>query len=218
MSGLQQKAGNGAKKRAPYGSSSNLRSLRKADTMRRLMSAGCALFNEFGYEATTIDQIASAAGISRAAFYLHFESKADVIRALTANVSDRLRKHYVKLAQLGPASSVDTVSAWLGELLDTCRSDGSIVLLMQRTLQPDSQLFDEIRFYDEIMTTLGKGFPRFAAAATDEDIRAEAMLFFFELQACIRLICTTDSALDWQLIRRAWARRFLSFVQEDKPA
>ena len=218
MSVAQQKIGEGAKRRAPYGSSSNRRSLRKADTMRRLMNAGCALFTEFGYEATTIDQIAAGAGISRAAFYLHFETKADIIHALIANVGESLRGRYAALAALGPEPSVEVVTAWVEAFFETCRSDGSTVLLLQRTLQPNGKLFDEISFYDEIMALLGTGFPRFAAAGTDEEIRAEALLFFLELQALIRLTCTSDTRLDWKLICRASAKSFLAFVHAGQPA
>jgi len=214
----QQKVGEGARTRAPYGSSSNRRSLRKADTARRLMNAGCALFTEFGYEATTIDQIAAAAGISRAAFYLHFETKADIIRALIANVGGSLRERYAALAALGPAPSLEVVTAWVQGFFETCRSNGSTVLLLQRTLQPNSKLFDEISFYDEIMELLGTGFPRFAAAGADDEIRAEALLFFLELQALIRLMCTSNMRLDWKLICRASAKSFLAFVHAEQPA
>jgi AcrR family transcriptional regulator len=181
--------------------------------MRRLMNAGCALFTEFGYEATTIDQIASQAGVSRAAFYLHFETKADIIHALIANVGESLREHYAALAALGPAPSLEAVAAWTHDFFETCRSDGSTVLLLHRTLQPNGELFDEIAFYDDIMGLLGTGFPRFAAAASDRETHAEALLFFLELQALIRLLCTSDSRLDWESICRASAKSFLAFTR-----
>ena len=217
MSLAEQKVGEGARKRAPYGSSSNRRSLRKADTMRRLMNAGCTLFTEFGYEATTIDQIASHAGVSRAAFYLHFETKADIIHALIANVGESLRGCYAALAKLGPAPTLHAVRDWVEDFFKTCYRNGATVLLLQRTLQPNGKLFDEIAFYDDIMALLGTGFPRFAAAASDPEIHAEALLFFLELQALIRLMCTSDERLDWESIFLASAKSFLTFVKGGQP-
>jgi len=202
------------KERAPYGSSSTKRSQRKADTMRRLLEAGCSLFSEYGYEPTTIDQITTRAGVSRAAFYLHFETKSDIIRALVVSVASRLRGCYAHLTELGPTPSLDDVIGWTREFLETCRSDGATVLLLQRTLQPDSKLFDEIAFYEDVIAMLGQRYPRFAAAATDPTAFAEALLFFFQLQALIRQLCgPSESRLDWDAISRAVANGFLRFLE-----
>jgi AcrR family transcriptional regulator len=45
----------------------------------RLAQAAFDLFNESGYEKTTIDEIAERAGLSRATFFRHYRSKEDVI-------------------------------------------------------------------------------------------------------------------------------------------
>ncbi|SFB26954.1 transcriptional regulator, TetR family [Lentibacillus halodurans] len=45
----------------------------------KLIEAGMKLFAEKGYHMTSIEEIASEAGVSKGAFYLHFESKKDFI-------------------------------------------------------------------------------------------------------------------------------------------
>src|ERR1700751_4548738 len=45
----------------------------------RLAQAAFDLFNERGYEQTTIDDIAERAGLGRATFFRHYRSKEDVI-------------------------------------------------------------------------------------------------------------------------------------------
>jgi AcrR family transcriptional regulator len=47
------------------------------------------LFEEHGYFAVGLEAVAAAAGISRQAIYLHFESKADLLRALHERVNER---------------------------------------------------------------------------------------------------------------------------------
>lgn len=53
---------------------------RYAAARRRLYSAAMGLFRKKGFEATTADEIATAAGLSRATFFNHFGSKSAVLR------------------------------------------------------------------------------------------------------------------------------------------
>jgi AcrR family transcriptional regulator len=61
----------------------------------RLAQAAFDLFDEHGYEKTTIDDIAERAGLGRATFFRHYRSKEDVIfpdhDQLLEQVRDRLR-------------------------------------------------------------------------------------------------------------------------------
>ncbi|MET7770924.1 helix-turn-helix domain-containing protein [Nocardia sp. NPDC005366] len=58
---------------------SGLREQKKLAAWRALRSAALRLFEERGYEATTVDQIAAAAGVSRATFFNYFVSKEAVV-------------------------------------------------------------------------------------------------------------------------------------------
>ena len=64
------------------------------DTATRLREAAYALFEQQGYAATTVDQIAAEAGVGRTTFFRVFGSKEDVIfhdhGALAARVAARL--------------------------------------------------------------------------------------------------------------------------------
>jgi AcrR family transcriptional regulator len=67
----------------------------KPTTRDRLAQAAFDLFNERGYEQTTVDDIAERAGLGRATFFRHYRSKEDVIfpdhDQLLDRVRDRLR-------------------------------------------------------------------------------------------------------------------------------
>jgi AcrR family transcriptional regulator len=55
----------------------------KPDAARRLMAAAIESFAARGYHATTTRDIANAAGMSPAALYVHFPSKAAVLAAIS---------------------------------------------------------------------------------------------------------------------------------------
>src|ERR1700677_4642406 len=69
--------------------------MNKPSARDRLPQAAFDLFNERGYEQTTVDDIAERAGLGRATFFRHYRSKDDVIfpdhDRLLAQVRDRLR-------------------------------------------------------------------------------------------------------------------------------
>ncbi len=75
----------------------------------RLAQAAIGLFNERGYEQTTVDDIAERAGLGRATFFRHYRSKDDVIfpdhDRLLGQVRDRLRSssHDTALAAVSDA-------------------------------------------------------------------------------------------------------------------
>ncbi|BCW87756.1 Putative mycofactocin biosynthesis transcriptional regulator MftR [Alphaproteobacteria bacterium SO-S41] len=58
-----------------------LRDRKKVATRVRITEAAMALFLKQGFEATTVDDIAAAADISRRSFFNHFASKEDVAAA-----------------------------------------------------------------------------------------------------------------------------------------
>lgn len=67
-----------------------LRKAQKEMTRNLLLEKGLELFNEQGYSATTVDDIAAGVGTTRTTFYLHFPSKGDLVRSLVSRVDELL--------------------------------------------------------------------------------------------------------------------------------
>jgi len=67
-----------------------LRARKRQQTHERLTRAAMALFRERGFEATTLDDIAAAADISRRSFFHYFASKEDVVFAWQEEMSAAL--------------------------------------------------------------------------------------------------------------------------------
>jgi AcrR family transcriptional regulator len=58
-----------------------LRERKRRETSERIVEKGLKLFVKNGYEATTLDSIAEAAGISRRTFFYYFKAKEEVLLA-----------------------------------------------------------------------------------------------------------------------------------------
>lgn len=63
------------------GAREGLRSRKRRETRQRISSSALALFLEKGFEATTVDEIAAAADVSKRSFFDYFPSKEEVIAA-----------------------------------------------------------------------------------------------------------------------------------------
>jgi AcrR family transcriptional regulator len=57
-----------------------LRERKRRETLHRIAEIGLKLFAENGYDATTLEAIAAAAGISARTFFYYFKTKDDVLR------------------------------------------------------------------------------------------------------------------------------------------
>ena len=57
----------------------SLRAKRRADTQRTIQAQAVRLFTERGYDATTVADVAEAAGVSAMTVYRHFPTKEDLV-------------------------------------------------------------------------------------------------------------------------------------------
>ena len=57
------------------------------DTRTRIQEVALRVFNENGYEATSLREIADAIGVTKAALYYHFKTKEEIVTSL---VDDRI--------------------------------------------------------------------------------------------------------------------------------
>jgi AcrR family transcriptional regulator len=67
-----------------------VRRLRRAERREQLLAAATQAFARNGFAATSLDDIAEAAGISRVLLYRHFDSKTDLYRAVLDRAIARL--------------------------------------------------------------------------------------------------------------------------------
>jgi AcrR family transcriptional regulator len=103
-----------------------LRERKKAETRRSIQEHALRLFSEKGYDATTVEEIAAAAGVSHMTFFRYFPTKhavvenddydpliADMIRARPASEDGltAIRNALIAALRAMPASEIETVRA-----------------------------------------------------------------------------------------------------------
>src|SRR5688572_16321693 len=70
--------------------------LPKAERQAQILTAAATAFARAGYAATSMDDVAAEAGVTRLIVYRHFESKEELYRAVLTGVSERLIETFVE--------------------------------------------------------------------------------------------------------------------------
>lgn len=89
------------------------RTAKSVATRQRFVDEALRLFNEQGYERTSMAQIAAAAGSSRANLYLYFNSKSQIIRVRMAEIEAEVAELYALLDGM-PGHTPEALREWLG--------------------------------------------------------------------------------------------------------
>jgi AcrR family transcriptional regulator len=79
-------------------------------TRERILSGAFTLFGRYGFKRTSMEDIATEAGLSRAALYLQFRNKEDIFRELAKALHERTLAD-AETALLGPGSIEDRLRA-----------------------------------------------------------------------------------------------------------
>jgi AcrR family transcriptional regulator len=113
----------------------------------RILDVSLELFNEQGYDKTSLREIAERLGVTKAALYYHFERKQDILLEL------HLRLHALGrgvLDQLGDdRNAVELWPLLLDRFIDEVLANRDLFLLHQRNQNAFHQLEDSARHQAE---------------------------------------------------------------------
>lgn len=113
-----------------------LRERKRRDTLQRIAQTGLELFIAKGYEETTLDDIAAAAGISRRTFFHYFKSKDEILLAWQIGLVDSIRA-----AVLEEGTDQSPLDALCGALLKMASHyDADTAIVIARLLRSSDQL------------------------------------------------------------------------------
>jgi AcrR family transcriptional regulator len=126
---------------------------RLAGHARRLQIVTTAktLFAERGYRATTMDDIALAAGVTKPLVYQHFSSKRDLYQELVDSVAQELLDtlHEAMREASGPRQLVELGFAAYFELAVT--HEEAFRLLLGRDVPKDAELIEAVRRIEDTL-------------------------------------------------------------------
>lgn len=91
-------------------------SRKSTDTKERIVHSAASLFSNHGFAATSIDDVVTAVGITKGAFYHHFKTKEQLCEA----VLDLAAEAYQQLADSMQEQSTpsEPLSAWFQRLIE----------------------------------------------------------------------------------------------------
>ena len=131
---------------------SSIRQAKRRLTHDRLLETARSLFESQGYAATTIDDIAGAAGTTRATLYLHFSSKAELLQHLVNRVDEFFSS--VGEPTLGTAvrsGDPALVRAWLDGRFDQWTEIRSYLAMVKQS-DADPEISSTVdRWHDEVI-------------------------------------------------------------------
>ncbi|CAO3455000.1 Transcriptional regulator, TetR family [Azospirillum argentinense] len=109
----------------------------RSDARNKVRDAAIALFAQKGVKATTIKDIARAAGVSEGALYRHWASKEELAAALFAAEYTALSHDLREAAGSGPAPQrLRRVIAWAFGLVEAAPDRARFLLLSQHDALP----------------------------------------------------------------------------------
>ncbi|WP_040684383.1 TetR/AcrR family transcriptional regulator [Nocardiopsis halotolerans] len=147
----------------------NLRTAQKEMTRRLLLSTALGLFETKGYAATTVDDIARAAGTTRATFYAYFSSRTDLMRALIEQLNELLGRdgspdrgwtseELVAAVRLG---SRDGIRTWLRDTMDGWDGVRPHIISATQAAAVDPELRELVHmWFEEAMGDIREGLDR----------------------------------------------------------
>ncbi|MDF5757130.1 helix-turn-helix domain containing protein [Spongiactinospora sp. TRM90649] len=96
-----------------------------ADTRTRIQHVALTLFNEKGYEATSLREIAEKLGVTKAALYYHFKSKDEIVSSLAESRLTRLSEllDWARTQPLTAETRQEIIRRYSDHLHDTRHAD-----------------------------------------------------------------------------------------------
>src|SRR3974390_889971 len=112
-----------------------LRERNKARARAEIADAALRLFFDRGFEGVTVDEIVSAAGVSRRTFFRYFETKEDALLADYPELNARLSE---ALEVTTPDHAMDAIRAGLHGMADWYIERSDAVLARSKVIRDTS--------------------------------------------------------------------------------
>jgi AcrR family transcriptional regulator len=192
-----------------------LRDVQKRRTRRKLLAAGKKLFAHGGYMICRVDEIAAEAGISRAAFYLHYKSKRDLLGDILEHETKWQWRRHRSLKSTG-APSADELVAWIESFVRGFAAGRDTLSLFNFAASIDHSIVSRIYANrQQFALLLSRQVPAFnisnAGGEVDIERHATLLLLLFELEQLCVQVAQGYWPTDPKIAIHTLASRFLDF-------
>ena len=152
-----------------------LRDLQREQTHQRILTAALDDFTAMGVGTVTIDQIARAAGISRATLYLHFPNKEAILLALLRRDLKAVRGIYDSLPEAARKGGAAIVR-WMEGYVDTLRRHRADLRLFSLAAASDAEVRDLVRDHHMAITAKLLGPDRASGEQADRPLATRTLI------------------------------------------
>lgn len=194
---------------------------RAEETRLRILAAARTCFSRYGYNGASVSDICSEAGVTKGAFYYHFDSKLDLFLELQRIW---LGKFDAQLARSTGANR--PVSQRLIELQELTRgifsgSENYLPMVLEFSLEAirhpkiQQDIIEHYRHFVELFTQLLEEGCSDGSIATGHPGRTARMLIGMVIGMILQGLMDPSSA-DWGSEIQDSVREFLSYLQPDR--
>ncbi|MEN8239582.1 MAG: TetR/AcrR family transcriptional regulator [Actinomycetota bacterium] len=200
-----------------------LRERKKQETFAEIVDVAERQFQKTGFEATTVETIASAAGVSPGTVYNYFGTKSAVLLAVVTKEMDVAIEHAASALDLLAADPVDGLMPVIDAYVDSMLALGRDVLreLFRTTLDPGKGPFaEELMSLDEralvqIAVAIGALQLQGSVSAKVDQMEAAYLVYSLIATAFIVFMAVPDTTPDdvKSTIRRQLTLAFTGLIR-----
>lgn len=175
----------------------NLRQeLQREQTRGRLLEAARHVFARHGYQNTTVELVLTEAGVSRAGFYAHFESKLGLVVGIAETFAPKWRELFLALGAL-KQPDLAALRGWSETFVDFYRCNSDVCILLTQVVAVEDSLYSVLAGQrDELIRQMAELMPSFAQALVDPLMRMRVELLLTQLDHAAFLLTHRQRDLD----------------------
>ncbi|GAA2931142.1 TetR/AcrR family transcriptional regulator [Microbacterium luteolum] len=145
---------------------------------RGLLDASVAVFNESGYDATSVAALATRLGLSKAALYHHFSSKEEILETALGEALDGLEGVLADTRTVVPSERLAAVLQGAVRVLAAHLPSVTLLLRVRGNSDVERRALERRRAFDQEVTGIVRAAQREGAVRADVDASVATRLLF----------------------------------------
>ena len=145
---------------------------------RGLLDAAVAVFNESGYDATSVAALATRLGLSKAALYHHFSSKEEILESALGEALDGLEGVLADTRTIVPGDRLAAVLEGAVRVLAAHLPAVTLLLRVRGNSEIERRALERRRAFDQEVTRIVRAAQDEGAVRSDVDASVATRLLF----------------------------------------